>query len=274
MLSPGFFEQLAEARSDLFVKSGKAVGKDLRDKSPIILTRFDQSNVRAVEMMERHQARLVREITDSQRNSVYQAISAGIREGKNPRETALDFRNAIGLTSRQEQAVRNYRRGLETNDLSITLDRKLRDHRFDGTVRRAAEEETPIPAPQVDKMVERYRDRYLNYRAETISRTESLRSVNEAAQELWEQVAEGDSIIAEDEIRRRWSTSKDHRVRVWHRLIPALNPDGVAITEPFRTPKGPLMYPWRPQRFARKCYSMSVRIDLRYKSGWRAGHPV
>ena len=243
---PGFFEKVNEARDDLFIKAGKKVASDLREKSPIILTRFDQSNVRAVEMMALNRGQFIREVTESQRNSVYQAMSRGIRDGKNPREVARDFRDAIGLTPRQELAVANYRRGLESNDLSVSLNRALRDHRFDSTVRQAARDSKPLPAPQVDKMVGRYRDRYVKYRAEVVARTEGLRSVNEGAQELWEQVAEGESIIAENEIRRRWSISKDHRVRLWHRLIPALNPDGVRIKEPFRTPKGPLMYPGDP----------------------------
>lgn len=182
-----------------------------------VLVSFDRTNERAVEMMRRNQLRLVRGFTNEQRLATRFALVEGIAQGMNPRQQALLFRQSIGLTRRQVQAVLNYRRLLERGD-AAALQRALRDRRFDSTVRAAVDGDRPLTNDQIDRMVGRYRERYVRYRSEVIARTESLRAVHEGAQAAYRQ-AISDGVLAEDELVQEWITATDERVRSSHAFM-------------------------------------------------------
>lgn len=188
---------------------------------------FDQVNDRALRIMRDNQLRLVTEFSAEQRRATRVAIANGIEEGINPREMARRFRDSIGLTAKQQQAVDNYRRALQSGDRSA-LERALRDRRFDPTVSRAIEEGVALSPQQIDRMVDRYRQRYLAYRAEVIARTEALRSVHQGVEEMYEQSFEQGELVREQLIRE-WNTASDGRVRDSHQPM-----DGQ--TRPFGEP--------------------------------------
>lgn len=160
------------------------------------------------------------------------------------RRMVADFRiTGTGLSLRQETAVRNYERSLRNPDAGL-LDRKLRDRRFDASVRAALRGENRLSEKRIATMVSRYRDRLLTYRARLIGQTESVRAENAAAFVLAGKAADEGRVV-----RRYWDHRDDARVRNSHREIPLLNPDGVGPDEPFQTPLGPLMYPGDPNGF-------------------------
>ena len=68
---------------------------------------FDPTDTRTANIMRNNQLQFVREITDSQRAAVGQALTRSFETGAGPRQAATAFRDAIGLTARQEQAVQN-----------------------------------------------------------------------------------------------------------------------------------------------------------------------
>jgi len=224
-----------------FTSAGFSTAEHINRHVPIIDFDFDQTNFGAVEAMRRNRLRLIRGFTDQQRLATRQALASGIERGLNPRDQARLFRDSIGLTPYQERIVRNYRQNLEEGD-SRALERELRDARFDGAARRAVAGEK-LPKAQIDKMVERYRERMVALRAETIARTESLRSVHEGVQNTYDQAIE-DGVLQENQLKRTWNTASDSRVRDSHRPM-----DGQekALREPFVTGNGArLMYPTDP----------------------------
>lgn len=182
-----------------------------------VIVSFDQTNVRAVEAMRQSQLQFIREFTEQQRLATRLALVEGISRGLNPRQQALLFRQSIGLTRRQMQAVINYRRLLETGD-AAALERALRDRRFDPTVRASVLGERPLTPAQVDRMVQRYQESYLAYRAETIARTEALRSVHDGAQEAYRQAIDL-GVLAADDLVQEWITASDERVRGSHAFM-------------------------------------------------------
>jgi len=147
------------------------------------------------------------------------------------------------------KAVQNYRQMLEDRPLAA-LNSQLRDKRFDRTITRADLNAAKLTSQQIDKMVERYADRYLTYRANTIARTESIRALNMANHQLWKtMVAEGK--IDENRIKRMWVYSADDKTRAAHDGrqpdgIPSINSEGVGLNEPFQSNYGPIMYPGDP----------------------------
>lgn len=222
---------------------------------------FDQTETEALDYLRRNEMNLIRETSAQALASIRATIIAGQTAGRNPRDTARDVRDFIGLTSRQTQAVLNYRSALE-NQQADALNRALRDRRFDSTAARAFNAGEPLPPEKIDAMVGRYRDRYLKYRAETIARTEALRAANGGAQLAWQQQVSAGKVEAA-QVTRQWHHAHDGRVREAHLAIPLMNPDGVGLNEPFQSPLGPIMYPGDPS--ADPANSIQCRCVLTYR---------
>lgn len=197
--------------ADVYTVAGSQTGNWMtRDVGDIVIA-FDQTHDRAVRIMRDNQLRLVREFTNQQSAATRQALVRGIQDGLNPIEQARAFRDSIGLTANQERWVENYRRSLSTLDRSA-LDRALRDRRFDPTVERAIEEGRPLTRAQIDRMVERYRERAIRYRSEVIARTESLKATHAGVREMYDQAIESGQLDP-NQLVRIWNTAGDERVR-------------------------------------------------------------
>jgi hypothetical protein len=202
---------------------------------------FDALNPQTVQHLQAYSLGLIQQIGGQTREGIRQALDAGYKAGQNPRDTARDIRDMIGLTDRQEQAVQNFR-GMLKNGHPDALQRKLRDRRFDRSVKAAVAGDKTLASDKIDVMVKRYRERFLKYRAEAIARTESIRALNVGQQEAWRQMAAGGKIDA-GLIRRIWLVAHDERACPRCRPIPKLNPQGVGLERPFQTPGGPVMMP-------------------------------
>lgn len=181
------------------------------------LVAFDATNPIVIDAARSNRLRLITGLDDSQRQAISEVIIDGVTRGINPRQQALAIREVIGLTPNQARAVQKYRALLEDGSTQA-LSRKLRDKRFDSTVRRAAKDKAMLSSTQIDRMVERYSERMLRYRSEVIARTEALRSVNQGNNIVFQQ-AVGDGVLLEHEIQRTWNTASDERVRSSHRAM-------------------------------------------------------
>ena len=182
----------------------------------------------------------IREITETTVNAIRQTISREEQAGVNPRTTARHFRENIGLTMRQEQAVSNYRTALENLDRNA-LDRVLRDKRFDSTVLNAISNDKPMSRDKIEMLVQRYRERSIKSRSETIARTEQLASVAVGQRQSMLQALNAGKLSPR--LRRFWEYTHDSRTRHWHKDVPRLNPEGVTIDEKYLTqPPGRIEY--------------------------------
>jgi hypothetical protein len=235
---PAIFQRAAIAEA-------AALAGDLARLAPRVAIAFDPTDPVAADLMRRASLEFVREFTDKQRQAVRVAISEALLRGGGAVATARAFRDAIGLTAYQEGVVRNYRALLERGSLEA-LDRQLRDGRFqpkdDSLAARRKYLENLTPA-QIDKMVERYRERMIRRRGETIASTEALRVTAEARDEAFRQAAAaaGLDLNLVDEI---WNSTRDTRTRETHRAMNRqVRPYGVA----FDSPSGAqLRYPGDP----------------------------
>jgi hypothetical protein len=242
-----YIARMASVLSEVFILAGRTevsvLADQVRSWAPSTGISFDPVNERAAALMRSAQLQFIREIAASQREAIRQALTEGLLEGAGPRQMARAFRNALGLTASQEAAVHNYRRLLEAGSAEA-LDRDLRDRRFDRTVERADRTGEPLKAAQIDRMVSRYREHYVAYRAETIARTETTRVVGQARQEALQQTLEDTGIDAEL-VERVWRSTRDNRVRHTHRLMDG---QAVGMEERFTSPSGArLRYPGDPE---------------------------
>lgn len=219
--------------------------------------RFNVRNSRAEAWLRDKSSSLITRLTDEARTNVRNTLVQGMTDGRNPRNVALDIvgrydpnagrrvGGVIGLTNQQEGWVRNARLRLETAHLTpengqAYLNMKLRDARFDGTVLKAMRDGTPLPAEVVDRLMLRYKDSALQYRAETIARTEALQSLNAAEYEATKQAIDLGATRT-SAVQREWDDVGDRRTRPTHR---ALNGQRVGIDEAFVSPSGArMMYP-------------------------------
>ena len=215
-----------------------------------IVIGFNQVHTRAVDHMQNSRLRLIREFTEEQRLATNRALVEGIRAGQNPIQQARAFRASIGLTARQQAAVNNFRILLSRagDGDREALSRALRDRRFDRAVERAVETRTPLTRSQIDRMVERYSERYVQYRSNTIARTEALRAVHAGNEEGLLQGAD-EGLYTPDELLRTWVTAADERVRPSHA---AANGQKRRLTEPFTVGGASLMRPGDPNGPARE----------------------
>lgn len=254
-------KQIRDELDDAIIESGRASIAVL-PKGAVLEEgfRFASTNPRTAAFINQYELNLISEVSNETLAAVRQGLADDIITGRNPIDTAREFRKNIGLTQSQERAVRNYRKYLETGD-NQALHRKLRDRRFDRTIRSAQANDRPLSKRQIDKFTDRYRQKTIKYRAEVIGRTESLRATSIGNQEAIDQmVAEG---AVDPDTRKFWSPSRDERVRAWHLRIPELNPDGVPLTGTFVTPLGPMRYPRDPAGSAKN--TIQCRCGVLYR---------
>ncbi len=171
---------------------------------------FDQVNARAVREMQEASLRLIQEFTSGQRRTTRAALSLGIRRGLNPREQARLFHQSIGLTINQMQAVEGYRTALEQGS-ARALRLKLRDRRFDSTVRAAVNGDRVLSEAQIDRMVDQYYRKSVAHRAKVIAQTESLGAVHRGSDEGFRQAI--NLGLIDEELSQMWRTAGDSRVR-------------------------------------------------------------
>ncbi len=235
---------------------------------------FNQLNPRLLTWLQTYNLGLIRQITDQTKEGVRQFLLTGMTEGKNPKDVARQVKGIVGLTERQAKAVQNYRTQLETFHTRRSADsfglgnsvsrvngtqvlalnpdgtpkdginqRRLRDFRYDGQLKRAMETSKPLPKAQIDKMVAAYERKYLAYRARTIARTEATRANNIGIQEGWQQALEK-GVVTEELTRKQWIVARDERLCEVCGPIPKMNPKkGVKHGQPFLTPDGPVTLP-------------------------------
>lgn len=228
-LDPATFEPVEDAIRQAY-RTGGLTGAEQIGPIPAavgtLVMRFNMRSIRAEEWLREMSSRLITEIVEDQAAMVRERLTEGLMRGDNPRQTALDLvgridpqtRNRVGgfvgLTSRQAQWAQRAREELESLNPNY-LTRELRDKRLDGAFKRAMESGRPLTRRQIDAAVSRYQARALRYRAEVISRTESINALRAGQYEAIMQAVELGELDARD-VTKAWDSSSDARVRLDH----------------------------------------------------------
>lgn len=219
---------------------------------------FNIRNPAAENWLRSYSSNLIRDILDDQRAMIRDYLRNGLSQGANPRTTALDLvgrinkatgnreGGVIGLTSTQEQWLRNFEAELDSDNPAAALSRKLRDKRFDPAIRKAQETGQPIPADTKAKMKVAYRNRALRLRAETIARKETITALHVAQDQAMDQAIANGSVDPAA-VTGTWHTARDNKVREAHS---ELDGKSVPYGQPFQSILGPIRYPGDPQATA------------------------
>ena len=225
----GMYSPLTESIRSAYAQGGAAVlAMDLPKRFGM---EFDINNPRAEDWLRKHSSLLITgDLAPEQVAAIQVKLQAGMIKGQNPRTTALDIvgrmggggggrrgGGVIGLNEQQAKYAVNMAEDLE--DLNPRyFNRKLRDKRFDKTVRKSFKSGKPLPKTTRDKLVGRYEDRMLKHRGNTIGRTETLRAVNEASDEALRQIVD-EGLAPRNAVVRIWRHSFAVNEREGHLLM-------------------------------------------------------
>jgi hypothetical protein len=223
----GMYSSFTESLRSAYLTSGADV--IARELPKAIAMSFDITNPRAESWLRNYSSQRTQEMNAETRGAVRKYLERGMRLGDNPRSVALDIVGRIGATGRrtggaielteyQAGIVNNLRDDLDNLDLERYKKRKLRDRRFDKLVERHAESGKPIPKAKKQQIVNRYEDRFLKHRGDTIGRTEAIRATSEASEEAMRQVVD-EGYAPRDSITRIWQHSFSINEREGHKMM-------------------------------------------------------
>ena len=174
--------------------------------------RFDMTNPFAVAQVDAHAADLVRGVGEVTRTAIKQLVGSAFREGFTAQELARRLRQTVGLTTRQALAVQRYKNRLLRGGMDPDV---------------------------ANRMTDRYYQKTLRRRAETIARTEIMRASNFGRQAGWLSAADQGLLSATDSVKE-WITAPE-RSKYGPPCETCLPMDGVkvvGIETPFKTPGG------------------------------------
>jgi SPP1 gp7 family putative phage head morphogenesis protein len=169
---------LAEELNAGVSTGGSLAAKELKKVAVLDLTR-----PRVAKWVAEHSTELITNIGKNSREAIKHVLGEGINRGRHPLRMAKDLKRSLGLNDRLAKAVMNRRLSLEKADMPLT---------------------------KVDKIVKKYSEKLLKYRAELIARTESMTAINQGRLDLWKQLEEDEAFP--DPMEQEWLTSADERV--------------------------------------------------------------
>lgn len=199
---------------------------------------YDRLNPITLERLRLYQDALIQQLETDARDTIEAAIQNVISNGLTADDAVDYIRRVIGLTDTQAVAVANYRRGLEAMDSAVLTRRLMSGEAMQAFTDARARGES-LSASMVDALTADYAERYLDYRARTIARTETNRAANLGLHDVYRQAVERRAIPAEA-ITRNWKIALDERTCPICRSIPENDPDGVGIDELFESDDGPV----------------------------------
>lgn len=258
--------RIADEIHSAYVTSGKTQAEWL-DRQPglkDVLVRFDTGQAAVVDRQRRSEIKTVEGLAAESRDVIRNVLVEDRRMGVNPRESARRIRDSIGLTAQQEQWATNYRRALEQQDYSRALGYELSSGNADRSVASAQRRRVGLSPARIDEMVEAYRANALQYRAETIARTEAQGAAEAGATDAIRQAVDRGDVKAEELIVEWHAGPGGPDARPDHQAM-----DGVTVRfgEDFVLPDGTRMSgPHDPRGGAKhnancRC-TKSTRIDL------------
>jgi hypothetical protein len=241
---------VAHDRSAIAASTTIAKARPSRLVTPdVINLTYDPLNAATVAAQNAGNEAIAASIEATAQATAADIIGQGLARGLDPALIAQSVIDGIGLSPGEARAVESYRTALTADTLNA-LARALRDRRFDAATRAGR-----LNPEQIDRLVSRYAARYRAFHAARIARTEALRAANQGRRAAYAQY----SALTGRDLRRFWLTAGDELVCPICAAIPGMNPEGVAMDEPYQTPIGPLMIPPDPHPLCR-CSERYTRL--------------
>lgn len=225
----------------VFQEAGNNIINVLPKGSFLSKYRFDIFYDTTFDVYKRFRVKTTKDIVNDTVSAVKQAIERAINEKRSNEEILYEFKHSIGLNRQQENAVNNYKKALISGSLQ-SLKYENRDKSKDNEIISSIVAGALLSRSKVNSLVNAYRQRSIEYRANLIAETETLKYASAGEYESIIQ-AGMEEVIELNGLKKFWVTQRDERVRANHIAIPLMNNMGVDIWDYFRTPLGPMRYP-------------------------------
>lgn len=240
---------LGEALRGIFFGAAALVGK--RGRGVVGQFRFDGRHAEAEAWAAQNSARLVTRISEESRDAVREAIRGALEVARSPQSIARDIAGTrvgnaraggmVGLTGPQAASISKARAALSSGDparMREYLALKLRDRRFDATIRRAIREGRAIKGADLDRILEAHKAKALGYRAKVIAQAETFKAAAAGRDQSYRQMLAMPGVTG---ITLRWQHNLSAEPRVEH---VAMGGTVVQLGQPFVFPDGTAMrYP-------------------------------
>lgn len=177
--------------------------------------RITAGSPRAAEAMERMTSQFFPPIYQDTRKVLTQAWSDGLAAGKSPLAVARSTRQFIGLTDYDYSIMQSYQLDLRAGNYAATLDRSLRDARYDSMLRKADDAGRSLTEGEVTTLTDRYNERLVAWRSETWTRSASLNAARESQLVAWQDAADAAGLDS-TETMKTWVTTMDGKERPEH----------------------------------------------------------
>jgi hypothetical protein len=172
------FNNMRETLAQIVEASGSIATQALQRTTGTLMASFDLTNPYAAVYARTNVGRLISGITQTTQEGIQRLIERGLMEGIDVRTTARQIKNMVGLTGQQADWVMNYEMRL--------LDRGIGD---------------------IEGKVERYANKLIRLRANSIARTETLDASYSGQQSAWR--AAQDQGFLDKDVRQIWIAGKD-----------------------------------------------------------------
>lgn len=143
--------------------------------------RFDTSNPMLKGFIQRRTGELIRGIQSDVQTTVQNAVARSFNEALTPRQVALQIKGSIGLLPQHERALANYRQSLMVGG---------------------------VAPGRVEKLADQYENKLLDYRANTIARTETRFATNQGQLAVWHEGAK-QGYIDKATAKKEWVVDGD-----------------------------------------------------------------
>lgn len=225
----------------VFQEAGNNIINVLPKGSFLSKYRFDIFYDTTFDTYKRFRVKTTKDIVNDTVLAVKQAIERAINEKRSNEEILYEFKHSIGLNRQQENAVNNYKKALISGSLQ-SLKYENRDKSKDNEIISSIVAGALLSRSKVNSLVNAYRQRSIEYRANLIAETETLKYASAGEYESIIQ-AGMEEVIELNGLKKFWVTQRDERVRANHIAIPLMNNMGIDIWDYFQTPLGPMRYP-------------------------------
>lgn len=248
-MEPAVFARLTGTIAESFSAGGAIVAGGTAWQGTTggrVVVRWDMANPRAEKYIREMNSKITGWFTNEAREIIRDTMADGYALGRGPRQIGLELvgrvtptgrqGGVVGLSAPQAKYVQNMRRYIESGDITSYLNMTKRDKRYDAMVKRG-----DLSTAQIDKITQRYSDRLLKLRGDTIARTETAQAVEAGRFEAFEQYQEKTG-VPDEAIVRRWDHAGGKTSRDWHSVMNGM--EVIGLSQPFITPRGAeLMFP-------------------------------
>ncbi|MBA3844530.1 MAG: hypothetical protein H0X39_18260 [Actinobacteria bacterium] len=188
-----------------------------------LVVAFDYLNPRVIDAVRQLETRVITTLSGDVRETVRAFVENGLRDGKGTAAIARQIKGVLGLAPSQAEAVRNFERALRGEGKN-PLGYKLRDKRYDGTIKKGA-----LTEQQITTQVAAYQRKMEAFHANTVARTAALDATKLGQRLAWEDAAER-GLVDRRRLQKTWVGVKDDRERVEHL---AMEGETAPFDEPF-----------------------------------------